>query len=221
MIGLNGKVRTESESKGYYRDVLQSQINNTFNLSEDRLLFITYQPTEKTYLASTVTDFTKELFKDYPYIEVIERTYQYSAKKNGCSFDDTYHSHILIRLNDYKSLEAKLGYKLGLRLDIVDRIVWDLDGLVDRYLIKQKGVTSLDMDLPIRHLPDNKKVHFTINETVNEPFIIQSAVQAADIIELILSINKVFRSVSINNIVSECFENINKIYWMHMFIDDT
>ena len=82
MIGINGKLMTESEAKGYYRDVLQSQLSNTFNLSEDRLLFITYQPTDKTYLPQTVKDFTHELFNDYQYIEVIEKTYKYSAKKN-------------------------------------------------------------------------------------------------------------------------------------------
>ncbi len=221
MIGINGKIRTEHESKGYYRDVLQSQVNNTFNISEDRLLFITYQPTDKTYLPQTVRDFTYELFKEYPYIEVIERTYKHLAKRNGSEFDDTYHSHILIRLDDYKALERKLGHNLGVKLDIVDRIVWDLDGLVNRYLIKQKGITSLDMDLPISHIPNNKKEQFTINETVNVPIIIQSAAQAADIIELVLLINKVFQNVSINNIVSECFKKTNKIYWMHMFIDDT
>ena len=212
---------TESEAKGYYRDVLQSQLSNTFNLSEDRLLFITYQPTDKTYLPQTVKDFTHELFNDYPYIEVIEKTYKYSAKKNCSYFDGTYHSHILIRLDDYKALERKLGYKLDVKLDVVDKFVWDLDGLVNRYLIKQKGITSLDMDLPIRHIPNNKKEQFTINETVDVPIIIQSAAQAADIIELVLLINKVFHGVSISNIVSECFKKTNKIYWMHMFIDDT
>jgi len=221
MIGINGKIRTEHESKCYYRDVLQSQVNNTFNISEDRLLFITYQPTDKTYLPQTVRDFTYELFKEYPYIEVIERTYQYNAKKNGCSYDDTYHSHILIRLDDYKALERKLGHNLGVKLDIVDRIVWDLDGLVNRYLIKQKGNTSLDMDLPIRHLPNNKKENLTINETVNKPTIIISAAIAADIIKPVLLIKKVFHGILINKIVSNRFKKINKIYWMHMFINDT
>ena len=208
MIGLNGKVRTESESKGYYRDVLQSQINNTFNLSDDRLLFITYQPTEKTYLSQTVKDFTYELFKDYPYIEVIERTYQYSAKKNGCSYDDTYHSHILIRLDDYKALERKLGYNLGVKLDIVDRIVWDLDGLVDRYLIKQKGITSLDMDLPFRNIPSRKTIPETVDEIIN--IIVELQEQC---------VLKVFHNVFKNYKTQNGF--INKIDVKHRFIDDT
>ncbi len=207
-----GKVRTESESKGYYRDVLQSQLNNTFDLSEDRLLFITYQPTEKTYLPQTVIDFTYELFKDYPYIEVIERTYKHKAKKNGSDFDDTYHSHILIRLDDYNALERKLGHKLGVKLNIVDKVVWDLDGLVERYLIKQKGVTRLDMDLPIRHFPVLR------SETEPQPIKVTIGIRLKLRVQCAL---RVFYSVSISKIVSDCFKKTNKLYWRHIFIDDT
>lgn len=212
MIGLNGKVRTESESKGYYRDVLQSQLNNTFNLSDDRLLFITYQPTEKTYLSETVINFTNSLFKDYPYIEVIERTYKYSAKKNGCSYDDTYHSHILIRLDDYKELERKLGYNLGVKLDIVDRIVWDLDGLVDRYLIKQKGITSLDMDMPIRHVPLKKTEPITIPETVTETISVEIKLHGQGVLKVFHNVLKIIKPQN---------GFINKIDVKHRFIDDT
>ena len=214
MIGLNGKVRTESESKGYYRDVLQSQLNNTFNLSDDRLLFITYQPTEKTYLRQTVIDFTHELFKEYRYIEVIERTYKHIAKRNGSGFDDTYHSHIIIRLDDYKALERKLGHKLGIKLDIVDRIVWDLDGLVERYLIKQKGITSLDMDLPISHFP----VRRSESKPSPKPIKITIGIRLRLRVQCVLT---VFYSVSISKIVSDCFKKANKLYWRNIFIDDT
>jgi hypothetical protein len=220
MTGINGKRLTDKEYHESYTDGLRFLIKQTFGTCKDVMAFITYQPTVKTYHPEIVSDFTKNLFRKYAYVEVIENTYQYNGKRNGSEYDGTYHSHIIMRLSDYQEVERKLGPGLGLkRRAIESKVVWGLKGLAEAYLPKQKGNTSM-RDWPISHQPEvhkkeiqpqPTKISIRVNCTIAERLFKPTCVRV-----IILHHILVFAWI-----LPEPLENANKIHRKNRFVDDT
>lgn len=197
------------EYKGYFTDYLEYLVRNTFDII-DRLMFVTYQPTELTLSDTDVVEHTKYLFGDLPYVEVLEQTFVSSGLLKCGHLIDGYHSHLLIRESDYLAIKNKID---SLGLNIVAKFTYNLDGLISDYLIKQAGTTHL-RKLPIQNIPIKKSEPIALPETVTVTIGIRIKTQ----VQIVL---RVFRKVSVSLNVSYRFKNINKIYWMHMFVDDT
>ena len=206
MTGLNGKKLTSIEFNGYCKDVLKVLMKNTFS-PEDELLFVTYQPQKLTLTANEVKEYTYKLFYRYKYVEVIEQTfkskkglrYNYGAYING------YHSHVLIKKSDYYKIKENLeGF------NFVDKVVYDLDGLTERYLVKQAGITYNRL-LPTNNIPTPQ---------LSEGKEITTKTVTAQIVRQVkLTVLKPFQRIKNGIVLLMCF--INKIDSIHMFIDDT
>ncbi len=121
MIGLNGKELTSSELYGVFQDEFNRIVKHAFNVN-DILLFVTYQPDTLTLDYNNVTGHTHQLFKQFPYLEVLEQNFRYNNLYNYGEYIDGYHSHIIMRERDYYSLP-----KDQLKgLDIVEKVIWDI-----------------------------------------------------------------------------------------------
>ncbi len=138
------------EYKGYFTDYLEYLVRNTFDV-KDRLMFVTYQPTELTLLDAEVIEHTKYLFGDLNYVEVLEQTFVSSGLLKSGHLADGYHSHLLIRESDYLLIKNKID---SLGLNIIAKFTYNLEGLISDYLIKQAGTTHL-RKLPIKNMPIN------------------------------------------------------------------
>ncbi len=206
MTGLNGKELTSNEFNGYCKDVLKVLMKNTFS-PEDELLFVTYQPQKLTLTANEVREYTNKLFYRYKYVEVIEQTfkskkglrYNYGAYING------YHSHLLIKKSDYNKIKEHLE-----GINIVDKVIYDLDGLTERYLVKQAGITYNRL-LPTNNIPTPQlsEVGEIAIKTVAEQIVKQVKI----------TVLKAFQRIKDGIVLLMFF--INKIDSIHMFIDDT
>ena len=207
MIGSNGKPLTDSEYHGVYQDTFDVLVKNTF-VTNDILVFLTYQPEVLTLDSNQVTGHTHQLLCQFPYLEVLEQNFKYNNLYNYGEYIDGFHSHIIIRECDYKRLSKQ---QLS-GLDIVAKVVWDLDRLINKYLSKQAGQTRSRL-LPTSHIP---RVSFeTISEKINHVTKIKTSKV------LVTKVIQVFQNVLINQILPKCFKRKNKIDWIHMFVDDT
>lgn len=194
-----------SEYKGYYTDYLGYLVRNTFD-ANDRLTFVTYQPSELTLSANEVIEHTKYLFGDLPYVEVIEQTYVNSSLLKCGHLVDGYHSHLLIKESDYLTIKNKID---SLNLNILDKFTYNLDGLINRYFIKQAG-TSRQRILPIKNIPTTQPKP---TETIT------TLVTVKRIVKLIASLALVLHNVLDKYKTQKRF--INKIDVKHRFVDDT
>jgi len=129
-----------------FGDYLEYYVRNTFNSDKRGLLFVTYQPKGIRLNPMDVIEKTKELFGRFAYVEVIEQTYKISNLHKVAGFINGYHSHILIKESDYKTIEDQLK-----GLDIKAVRIWGLDGIYN-YLSKQAGLVHTRI-LPIQNLP--------------------------------------------------------------------
>ena len=146
MPSISERKQSNSEFNGSFNDTLNVLVKSTFDPS-DVLLFITYQPDELILDPNIVKEHTSRLLQGVRYVEVIEQTFKNSNRYNNGGYVDGYHSHILMREADYDAIKSQLnGY------DIVKKRVYDREGLINRYLSKQAGLTNNRL-LPTRHFP--------------------------------------------------------------------
>lgn len=206
MLSVDVTKQNPYQFKQCFREWLDKYIRDTFNVT-DVLVFVTYQPPQPEWSSAKVIEHTQQLFGGVKNVTVIEQTFKKNNMYNYADYIDSYHSHLVMKESCYDSIKHQL-----LGHDIVAKVVYNLEGL-KYYLAKQAGDTykrALPMlNIPI-HYSEPISAHETITETID--VIIKSQVQ---------SVLRVFHRVSISFKVSECFKNINKIYWMHMFVDDT
>lgn len=206
MLSVDVTKQSPYQFKQYFREWLDKYIRILFNVN-DVLVFVTYQPPKPEWSSTKVIEHTNQLFGGVKHVVVIEQTFEKSNMYNYADYIDGYHSHLIMTESDYDSIKHELtGH------DIVAKVVYDLEGL-KYYLTKQAGDTH-NWTLPILNMPINKSEPILAPETVTETIGIRIKLQAQRVL-------KVFRKVSIRVKVSDCFKNINKIYWVHMFINDT
>ncbi len=206
-IGINGKALTNSEYRGVFQDRFNRIVRNTFEVN-DVLLFVTYQPKKLTLDYHEVTGHTHQLLKTFPYLEVLEQNFKYNNLYNYGEYVDGYHSHIIIKEGDYHRLsEQQLD-----GIDIVAKVVWDLERLINEYLSKQAGQTYHRL-LPESHIPISSAE--TVSETINQ---VTKAILAKVLINECIVL---FSAVSANEPLPKYFKSINKIDGANMFVDDT
>src|ERR1700756_499190 len=141
--------QTDSEYHEYFKDILRCTIKKVFN-KNDRMLFVTYQPIELTLDSKEVAEQTNRMLNEFKYIEVLEQTYSVRRIYNDSGYIDGYHSHILIKESDFDTVKSKLqGF------DIVEKVVYDIERLTERYLSKQAGMSYIRI-LPTCNIPITK-----------------------------------------------------------------
>ncbi len=211
MLYANKKEQTPSEFNEHFKDVLECYVKKLFK-PKDILLFVTYQPHSLEFDPNAVLDVTKHFFGSYPFVEVLEQTFKTSNRYNYSNYIDGYHSHLIIKESDYDLVKDQLK-----DLDIVTKVIYDLEGLIKRYLSKQAGIFN-DRKDPIINNPDIceqsvLKTELLINDIQNiEPITIQ-------IIALIRFVEYCFKPDCENALY--LFKTMNKLWWLNVFIDDT
>jgi hypothetical protein len=205
------KPQTAREYNGRFSDLLNSYVNRVFK-PDDVLLFVTYQPNDLTFDPNEVSKVTKHYFGDYAYVEVLEQTFKTSNRYNYSNYIDGYHSHFFIKLCDYKLVENQLKY-----LDIKPKIVYDRIGLIERYLIKQKGLTG-DRDEPIINNPIVKEQSLEKENLIDESGSSKQVffVSFNAPIRFVRYKYRQFRYHALNRFIIK-----NKLYWFTMYINDT
>lgn len=211
MIGINGKRLTPFEFRWLYSDILKCNIKETFNPGEF-LLFVTYQPSTTTFDPKEVSKFTFEKLCGFRYIEVLEQNFETSRMKNNGKYSDGFHSHILISESDFDTIKNDLkGF------NIKEKTVYNIDGLTERYLIKQKGITPYG-EKPFKHIPQPCKLE------IEQPITNKDLDKALK--PLIVSPKAPIRFVQykfrkICNWLLNLFKTTNKAYWLLMFVNDS
>jgi hypothetical protein len=203
---INELTQSPQEFREYFTDVFNSHVRTTFD-KDDVLMFITYTPCELTLNHKEVSDKTAELFNGFKYIEVLEQNFKTNKVYNYSEYIDGFHSHILIRESDYKLIKSKLK-----NYDILAKLVYDLNNLINVYLRKQAGATNNRL-LPTKHIPlpesepiSNRSEKTSI-EAIPERFILL-------VVDVIRIVSYVLRTQKNN-------ERINKIRRNNMFVNDT
>lgn len=170
-------------------------------------MFVTYTPCELTLNYKEVSDKTAELFNQFKYIEVLEQNFQTNKVYNYSEYIDGFHSHILIRESDYKLIKSKLK-----NYDIVAKLAYDLNNLINVYLRKQAGATNNRL-LPTKHAPlpeiepTSSLSEKTSIEAISERFI-------PLVVDVIWIVSHVLRT-------HKNKDRINKIRRNNMFVNDT
>jgi hypothetical protein len=198
------KKQTPYEYYNYFKEYLWSLLKRTFNIN-DVLVFVTYQPRQITYLPNEVREQTKQLFGAFPYVEVIEQTYEKKKTKRYGKFVGSYHSHILIRKSDYETIEHQLRH-----LDIVAEKVYNFDRLKEWYLVKQAGQTP-DRILPTQNIPI--PLPQLIEETTTVQVIKKTVLKLKQVVNLVI---KILHYAQISSEI-----RINKIKVALMYVNDT
>ena len=206
MLSVDVTKQSPYQFKQYFREWLEKYIRDTFNVN-DVLIFITYQPPKPEWSSEKIIERTQQLFDGVKHVVVIEQTFEKSNMYNYADYIDGYHSHLIMTESDYDSVKHQLAGH-----DIVTKVVYDLDGL-KYYLTKQAGDTY-NMTLPILNMPINNSERISEPETITETIGTRIKSQVQRVLKVFLKVLKSFK-------ISECFKNINKIYWIHMFVDDT
>ena len=195
MAFVTGK-QTPQQFNEHFKAVLNSLINKTFSANEE-LLFVTYQPDELVLSNVELAAHTHELFGSIKYVQVIEQTFLHSKVYNSGNYINGFHSHLIVSQSEYATIETQLQ-----QYDIVAKVVYDIDGLANRYLAKQAGVT-INRLLPTVNIPTPKA------QPIVEPEII------------VLAVPKPKFVLQTKSFIANVLIRINKIIGYLQFIDDT
>jgi hypothetical protein len=193
--------QTATQFHEYFKDILNSLVRKTFK-DEKELLFITYQPDELELSNEVVAAQTLEIFGKIRYVQVLEQTFFYSKVYNSADYTNGFHSHLIVAASDYEKIETQLD-----GLDIVAKWVYNIDGLIFKYLPKQAGATYHRL-LPTVHIPTPQPTVET-EPIVHEPEII------------VFTVAKQKFVLQTKSFIANVFIRINKIISYLRFIDDT
>ena len=188
--------QTPQQFHEYFKDVLNSLVKNTFK-DEKELLFITYQPDELELSNEVVAAQTLQLFGAIKFVSVLEQTFFYSKVYNSADYTNGFHSHLIVAASDYETIENQLE-----GLDIVAKWVYNIDGLVFKYLPKQAGATYHRL-LPTVHIPIPKT-----QQKVEPEIIVFTAAKPKYVLQ-------------IKSFIANVFIRTNKIISFLMYVDDT
>ena len=188
--------QTPQQFHEYFKDVLNSLVKNTFK-DEKELLFITYQPDELELSNEVVAAQTLQLFGAIKFVSVLEQTFFYSKVYNSADYTNGFHSHLIVAASDYETIENQLE-----GLDIVSKWVYNIDGLVFKYLPKQAGATYHRL-LPTVHIPIPKT-----QQKVEPEIIVFTAAKPKYVLQ-------------IKSFIANVFIRTNKIISFLMYVDDT
>ncbi len=202
----NEVTQSPQEFREYFTDILNSYVRTTFD-KDEVLIFVTYTPYELTLNHKEVSDKTAELFKGCKYVEVLEQNFKTSKRYNYSEYIDGFHSHLIMRASDFKLVQSKLK-----SYNIVGKVIYDFDNLINVYLRKQAGATRNRL-FPIKHIPLDEVEpvsslqHEMPTEAISERFI-------STIVNVIRIVSSVLRT-------HKNKDRINKIRWSNMFVNDT